>query len=796
MKVSLRWLSRYVDLDDLSPRQVLDDLTMSTCEVEGIEAFADGIDDVRVGRVVECGRHPDADKLSLTRVDTGAGELAQVVCGAPNVAQGQIVAVALPGASLPGGIKIKKTKIRGAESCGMICSEKELGLSGESDGIVVLEPGLTLGRRLVDVLPLRDHVLEIDNKSINHRPDLWGHHGIARELAAIHGRPLRPLCERVELPRKGRALPIRIDDPVGCPRYTGLVVEGVSASPSPAWLRYLLHAVGQRSIDLLVDLTNFVMLALGQPMHAFDVRRLDAGGIGVRRARAGETLRTLDGQERKLAPDDLLITSGDRPVALAGIMGGEGSAIAPDTRELFLESANFHPAVVRRTSTRLGLRTDSSARFEKALDPAFAELGVHAFVGLLQELCPGARPAGPLGDPSGFRYTPKPIRLRQARVDLKLGLPIEPARIRGILTGLEFGVSPTGDGFDVTVPSFRATKDITIEDDLIEEVGRMFRYDNIPEAPLRSVDRVPVREPEPWLARKLVELCATELGCHEVHDYSFVPDGLVRACRAGDHRYVGVTNPVTPETARLRRHVAPSLLGALSHCLTTATGARLCEDGKGYQPEVRDEHGLPGEVRELAVVFATRNGPPAYDELRERMAILCERTGHPPRIESPFVHDDVPWMHPGRTAAIECGTEVVGYVGTVHPEVCRNLKLPATTALASLDLRAMLRAGRTDLRYRPISPFPPQIVDVALLVPREARVADVAALLRDCGKKLVQAVELFEVYTGAGIPDDRKSLNFTVTLGATDRTLADADGERFLGRVRERVRELGGEMRG
>jgi phenylalanyl-tRNA synthetase beta chain len=795
MKISLAWLSRYVDLDDKTPQQVLLDLTMSTAEVEGIEAFGAGIDEVVIGRVVTRDRHPDADKLSLTTVDVGLGELQQIVCGAPNVAAGQKVAVVLPGATLPGGLKIKKSKIRGVESLGMICSERELGLSEAHEGILVLPGDAPVGRRFVEVFAVRDQVLEIDNKSINHRPDCWGHYGIARELAAIYRRPLRPLCAPLEFPSTGPRIEVEIADRAACPRYLGLCLDGVRSARSPDWLRWQLAAVGQRSIDLLVDLTNFVMFDLGQPMHAFDRAFLHGGPIGVRFAREGERMTTLDGIERPLAPTDLLITARDEPVALAGVMGGAGTMVAPGTSELFLESANFHAATIRRTSTRLGLRTDASTRFEKAQDPAQAELAVHRFVGLLQELCPGARPAGPLVDPAGFAPAPKTVALRKARLDLKLGVELEPARVRGILESLEFGVEDAPGGFAVTVPSFRATKDVAIEDDLIEEVGRMFRYDNIPERPLVSTVAVPPRDPELWLCRQLARLAATELGSHEVYDYSFVPDAVLAAAGADGQPYVRVTNPVAPEISRMRRHVLPSLLAALPQNLRSQAEVRLFEDGKGYHPEVRDADGLPFELRELAFAWARREGEHPYAELRNGIETLLARVGYRAQLRE-LLPEPPPWAHPARTVALHRLDRVVGYVGHLHPMVARAFELPAGTAIANLDVRALLATGVDDLRYAPISPYPTQPVDVALLVPVGARVGDCAAFLREVNPKLVRSVELFEVYVGEGIPGGQKSLNFTVTLGAMDRTLSAKDEERYLGRVRERCAEIGAALRG
>jgi phenylalanyl-tRNA synthetase beta chain len=795
MKISMRWLGRYVDLSDKNPEQILLDLTMSTAEVEGIEAFGAGIEDVVVGHVLTREKHPDADKLSVTTVDVGDGEPRQIVCGAPNVAAGMKVAVVQPGGSLPGGIKIKKTKIRGVESLGMICSERELGLSDAHEGILALPADAPIGARFVDAFPVQDHVLEIDNKSINHRPDLWGHYGIARELAAIYGRPLQPVCASIPFPASGRTMAVTLAEGVACPRYVGLVLEGVQAGRSPDWLRWQLFAVGQRPIDLLVDLTNFVMFDLGQPMHAFDLADLGQGPVGVRNARAGEVIRTLDGVDRTLDPSDLLITSEDRPVALAGIMGGEGTMVAAGTSTLFLESANFHAATIRRTSTRLGLRTDASARFEKAQDPANAELAVHRFVGLLQELCPGARPAGPLVDPAGWSYSAQTIRLRKARLDLKLGVSLGAERVQSILESLAFGVQADGDGFDVTVPSFRATKDITAEDDLIEEVGRMFRYDNIEEVPLVSTVTVPPREPELWLCRQLTRLAATELGAHEVYNYSFVPDDLLRAVGTLEQPHVRVQNPVAPEITRMRRHVLPSVLAALPANLRTHAEVRLFEDGKGYHPEHRDVDGLPGEVRELAIAVARRDGPHPYDELRFGIERLLERVGRPGTFDE-ILADPPAYVHPGRTVGITRDGRTVGYVGHLHPVAARALDLPAGVAVATLDVRALLGTEADEGRYAPVSPFPPQPVDVALLVPAATRVGAVATFLREIQPKVVRGVELFEVYIGEGIPEGSKSLNFTVTLGAMDRTLNAKDEEKYLSRVRERCSEVGATLRG
>ena len=806
MMVSLRWLSRHIDLSGLEPQQILADLTMSTAEIEDLIRFGDGLEPLVVGHVRKREKHPDADKLSVCEVDLGkAGGVTQIVCGAPNVDAGQRVVVIKPGDTLPpsggkGALKIKVGKIRGVESHGMICSESELGLSDEADGIFVLPPDTAIGARFVDVAAVQDWVFEIDNKSVNHRPDLWGHYGFARELAAIYGRELRPIeLPRVELPASGKTVDIIIDDREACPRYCGLVIDGVTGGPSPNELRWQLAAVGQRAINLPVDLTNFVMLDLGQPMHAFDLRHVGDGPIRVRRASAGERLTTLDGHARELTSDDLLICSGDRPEALAGIMGGEGTMVAADTTALFLESANFHPTTVRRTSMRLGLRTDASTRFEKAQDPANASLAVLHFLHLLQQHCPDAQAAGPLLDPAPFDYRPRSLLLRRDRLSLKLGVSLDDAVVEKILRSLAFDVATTADGFTCQPPSFRATKDVAIEDDLIEEVGRMYRYDNIPERALVSTAEPPPRNDELFLVRRMLEVSCLEFGCHEVYNYSFTPDAVLAAVGADQQQYLRVSNPVAPEITCMRRHVLPSLLATVEGNLRTAAAVRLVETGKGYHAEMKDDHGLPHEVREVAFVFARRDGAggsPPYGELRESVQHLLQRLGYPVVLRRKWSGSDQPWVHPARAVAIDRDGSPVGYVAHLHPRVARALDLPSSVAIACIDLRALLANGRQQPSYEPVPVYPELPVDVALLVDDATEVAAAAEFLQATGRKLVRRVELFEVYRSEQLPAGKKSLNFTVTLGADDRTLTDKDESKFLGKVRQNAASIGAELRG
>ncbi|MCH2187424.1 phenylalanine--tRNA ligase subunit beta, partial [Myxococcota bacterium] len=484
MLVSIRWLSRHIDLSGLSPEQICEDLTLSTAEVEGLEPFAPHLSDVLVGHVIERSAHPDADKLSVCRVEVGEEEALTIVCGAPNVASGQKVAVAPVGTVLPGDFKIKKSKIRGVASQGMICSVRELELGDDHDGIWVLDENAEVGASVSQALDLEDFVIEIDNKSLTHRPDLWGHRGIAGELAAIYSRPLKPL--EVGLPEwgDGNPFPVRIETSA-CSRYLALPIDGAHAAPSPDWLRFLLLAVGQRPIDQIVDISNFVMLDLGQPNHTFDRQKI-SGGINVRMAREKEHLLTLDGEDRSLQASDLVICSEDEPIALAGIMGGENSKVGEDTSALLLEVATFDPVIVRRTSARLALRTDSSARFEKNLDPTLPLVALGHFVRLLQSFQPEIQFPAALTDVGEWIDPAHTLTLRTERVHAALGKAVEEAEVEDILRRLGFGVQSAPAGFSVDVPSARSTKDITIERDLIEEIGRIHRYHNIPEQTLRA----------------------------------------------------------------------------------------------------------------------------------------------------------------------------------------------------------------------------------------------------------------------------------------------------------------------
>ena len=813
MKISYRWLGRHVDLAGLTPQEVANDLTIHTAEVEGLERFAPQLGDVVVGHVVERAKHPDADKLSLCKVDVGSrgdGRLVEIVCGAANVAKGQRVAVALPGTTLPGDLKIKKSKIRGVERQGIICAEREVALSDEHEGIWVLPSTAAPGTPVAQALDLEDWVIEIDNKSLTHRPDLWGHRGLAREVAAIRGRKLRALDLAFPKTAAGTPYPVRVES-AGCARYVGLPIHGVKNGRAPEWMRWLLLAVGQRPLDLLVDLSNFVMLDLAQPNHLFDLARLDKSGIRVRDARAGERMRTLDGVERALTSADMLICSGDEAVAVAGVMGGEASKVTGETSDLLLEAAAFHPATVRRTAARLGLRTDASARFEKSLDPTLPAQAAAHLVNLLRALQPGITLPRPAGDAGTWKDPAGTIELRPERARAVLGKALPDAELERLLTALELGVKKSGARWTVSIPSARATKDLRIEEDLIEEIGRMHGYGNIAAAQLMAPLAPAPFDERRALVRALQERLSGAAGFHEAMTYSFHEAAHAERLGISDEPHVRIVNPQIEGLDRVRRSVLPSLLAHLAHNRRQRDELRLFEIGKGYLPELASERGEPRERHECALVWLAPRESGARRELAGVFARLqgvledaLLAVGRPAAGWRRAQGEELPrWAHPGKCVAAELAGAANGgapaLLALLEPEIQTRLgltgELDGEVALAILDLDALLALQSTAPRFRSLPRFPGVKVDVAAALPEERTAGEVIAALRAAGKGLVESCELFDLYRGPNLGPGKKSLAFHVLLQAADRTLEEADQTKYLARVERALGELGGALR-
>jgi len=815
MLISYRWLGRHIDLSGISPQDVVDDLMLHTAEVESLEPFAPWLSDVVVGHVIERTKHADADKLSVCRVDVGdanpdgPGAL-QIVCGAPNVAAGQKVAVGRVGTVLPGDLKLKKAKIRGVESRGMICSERELELGDEHGGIWVLPDDAEIGQPVAAALDAEDWVLEIDNKSLTHRPDLWGHRGIASEIAAVRGMKLLPLDLTLPATGPGDPYPVRVETD-GCSRYIGLPIGNVRVEGSPNWLKFLLLATGQRPLDLLVDLSNFVMLDLAQPNHLFDLTLLSPEGIVVRDARVGEKMATLDDVERTFTAEDMLICTGDAPIAVAGVMGGEGSKVAPDTSELLLEVACFHPTTVRRTSSRLGLRTDASTRFEKNLDPTLPAKAAAHLVNTLRGIQPDITLPRQMGDGGTWTDPSCTVGLRPERARAVLGAPISDEEIGAILARLGFGVQG-GDPWQITVPSARATKDIGIEEDLIEEIGRMYGYGRIAETALMG-ELVPAAFDE---RRRLVRVIQDHLAgagrFHEALTHSFQRTELLTMLGVQDEPHICVVNPQIEDYDHVRRSVLPSLLGVLELNCRHHEEARLFEVGKGYipaDPSRSTGRGEPRELHQVAIVWAAphpdkgaRFDAGVFARLQGVLEDLFRAVARPIPGWTRAEDESAPaWAHPGKLvrARLSQDGEPAAVLAALEPGLKQRLgltgELERDVACAVVSVDALLAVASTAHDYRPIPRFPGVKVDVALAVDESVPAGDIAQTIERAGKGLVESLELFDLYRGESVGAGKKSLAYHVTLRARDKTLTDKESAKFLSRLERAVDGLGGELR-
>ncbi len=775
MFISCNWLSRHVDLSGVDLDELGDRFTLSVAELEGVVHVGGHLDaHVVVGHVLEVAAI-EGKKVRLTKVDTGAHGVRPIICGAPNVAAGQRVPVALPGANLD-GFEIKVAKVAGVESHGMICSEKELGIGDGHEGIMVLTEDAAPGTPIAELWDVADTLFEVDNKSLTHRPDLWGHRGIAREVAALLDRPLRPL--ELEVPfTEDRPLTVRVEDPVGCPRYSAVCLSGVSIAPSPMWMRLLLHRVGTRPINNVVDATNFVMLDLGNPLHAFDRRQIADDTIVVRRATEGEVFVTLDEQEHAVGPDDLLIADASRGVALAGVMGGLNSEIKDDTADVILEAANFDAALIRMTAQRLGIRTESSARFEKSLDPRLVEDASRAFCRLALELCPDARVTSSLHDVAAPYPAPTIIRLDTAKVDRRCGVDLGEDGVRKILENLDFGVEALGAGvLSVTVPTYRATKDIAIPEDLIEEVGRIYGYDNVtPQPPL-----VALNQPHDNARRRFEQQVRSYLslaaGHDEVQTYSFDFDPLLERLGLDPGERVLLRNPISAEMPAMRRSLVSNLLGVAERSARNFDDISVYELGRVFHPNPGGVAIQPTMLGALVARVLPEGDPNAalFFHLKGVLAGLAVAVHRAPlRLVQGGV--EAAWAHPVRQARVLLGDAEIGRIAEVHPLTIKKLDIRHHAAVVELDLDAWRASEPAPPSYRPLPRFPAVYRDFAVVVARDTPAEAVRDAIAGACPELIQDVAFQSAYTGAGVAEGHKSLAWSVTMRLDDRTLTDPE---------------------
>lgn len=778
MKVTYNWLKEFVDFD-LSPEALAELLTMLGLEVESIEYIGADLDDVIVAQVEERAQHPNADNLSLCRVNNGK-EVINVVCGAKNFKSGDKVALAQVGSTLPGDFKIKRSKIRGEESCGMLCSEKELALAEESAGIMVLPAELPLGRPVFEALGLKDVLFEIGLTP--NRADCLSVIGIAREIAAKLGGKVRYASHDIfETGADINSIAsVEIMDPDLCPRYAARYVSGCSIAPSPQWLVNRLKAVGQRSINNVVDITNYVLMEYGHPLHAFDFRQLAGGKIIVKRAAEGERFTTLDGQERVLASTDLTIRDAGRAVALAGIMGGENSEIAADTTDILLESAYFNPSAIRLTSKRLGIHTESSHRFERGADIEIVTTALDRAASLIAELAGGTVAKGTI-DAFPAPQPAKRLSVRVSRVNSILGLKLDEAAIAKIFANLEFDVVSSANGtLEVAVPSFRV--DLEREIDLVEEVARLHGFENIPTTmPIAQVfsDRIPRHQ---LLEREVRNHLVGE-GFNEVINFSFAShhDICKLNLAAADKRgaAIALLNPLVDEHAVMRTTLLPALLQTAAKNFSLRNlNLRLFEMRRVYWVKPGQE--LPDEPLHVAGIMTGLRSCEGWNQSRDPVdffdlkGVVESLTSLFKMPELSFVGGSVePYYHPGKAAAILCNNQLIGTMGEIHPDVQEAFEIDKPILYFELDFASLVELGSEIPLIKAPSRFPDTYRDIAMLMDADTPYAAVQECIRANKSDKIKAVEIFDLYTGDKIPDGQKSIAVRVRYGSFEKTLTD-----------------------
>jgi phenylalanyl-tRNA synthetase beta chain len=801
MRVPLEWLNEYVDAG-LPVRQLEDRLTMTGTKVEAVHHHGVGeLERFVVGRVLEASRHPDADRLTVCSVDVGDGGPQQIVCGAPNVAAGQTVAVARPGAVMPNGMELGVAKLRGVESNGMILAEDELGIGTDHAGIMVLDDAHAPGTPLETVLPIATAVLELEVTP--NRPDCLGIYGVAREVHAATGAPLVPPPWADDPGSEGPVAEAQVvvEDPDLCPRFTARVFEDVRLGPSPAWLKARLMAAGVRPISNVVDISNYVMLLVGNPVHTFDLDRIEGGRLVVRRARAGEQLTTLDDLVRTLDHEMLLIEDAAGPTSIAGIMGGARSEIHDGTTRVLLEVANWNGPNIHRTSQLLGLRSEASGRFEKGLAPEQAMEAQIVATKLMLELA-GARLAPGTIDVGGPGPAPKVIRLREHRVAELLGRAIPRPRQAEILTALEFGVAEADDGLDVSVPAFRRN-DVYREADLVEEVARIDGLEKLPATlPKRrgSAGRLTTAQ---RLRRRAVDALVGR-GMYETVGWSFTDPGLADRLRlaADDPRrdFVVLQNPMSEDHSVLRTTLAGALLDAARH--NAARGMpdlALFECGTVYRATGEK---LPHEHRALGAMLTGRLQPQTWGTAEPPQAgffaakALLGAALEAIRVSWQIEPATEPFLHPGRTARVIAGGEDVGWIGELHPLVARTWDLDHGAALFEVDLDRVLGHANAVPQYVDLTSFPALRMDLSVTLPEDVPAATVVASVREAGGDLLADARVFDLYHGEQVGAGRKSLALALAFRAPDRTLTDEDVAPLRERIVAALRDgLGGELR-
>lgn len=793
MLISMNWISEFTDLSGINLKELIGRFTLSTAEVEEIHEYGKKIKDVVVGKIIEISDHPNSKRLHLVKVDIGT-EVVGCVCGAPNVFVGAIVPFAKLGGQV-GDLEIKEAKIAGETSHGMCCSEKELGISDDHSGLMILDDTYPLGTDIKTFMQLEDTIFEVDNKSLTNRPDLWGHYGIAREISVLTKRPLKPLdVVNTSIYKDLAQVDVKVEDSDKCFRYSCITISNIKEKKSPINMRIRLTYCGMRPINLLADLTNYLMMELGQPMHAFD--NLKVSKIRVKTYPEQVNFLTLDGVERKVDTETLLICDEKEPVAVAGIMGGELSEITADTDSVLLESANFDGVSVRKSAVRLGLRTDASSRYEKTIDPELTVPAIERFIKLLSDIDPGVKVTSSLTDSYVKHYDTIKIDFDKAYVDKYTGIDISSDQIEETLTALGFGVTRNADIFNLVVPTWRATKDVTMKADIIEEITRVYGYDNFDIRSTKSF-LTPVRHSvERSNEYRIKELLAERYAMNEVHSYIWYESKMNKELGIVTEPNIRIINSVTAENDTIRSTMIPSLLGFVAKNADNNPEMGMFEIGR-VANGLRED-GLCDERKRLGIVVASKklSDKEIYFKCKEiiEQTLLAIKNIHPTFTNK----EDLAtynYVHPVNSASIKLKDEEIGYFSVINPKIKNKIDKKLNVAFAEIDIELMEKVAAEKLRYNEVSKYPGVTIDLSLLTDKELRYENIVTSVNEYKCEYLQNFHLVDIFEDEKLLPGKKSVTVRFEFISKERTLEGQEIQTMVDELLSILAQKGIELR-
>ena len=778
MLISMNWISEFTDLKGVDLKDLINRFTLSTAEVEDIYEMGKNIKDVVVGKIIEVNNHPNSKKLHLVKVDIGT-EVVEVVCGAPNVYVGAVVPFAKLGGQV-GDLEIKEVPIVGVLSSGMCCSEKELGISDDNSGLMIIEEDYPLGTDIKEFMELEDTIFEVDNKSLTNRPDLWGHYGIAREIAALNKRPLKPL-ELVDTSVYKSLAPIdlKVEDNERVYRFSCITMDNINIKKSPINMRIRLTYCGMRPINLLADLTNYLMMELGQPMHAYDNTKVRE----IRVKTYPETIEflTLDDTLRKVDNDTLMICNSKEPVGIAGIMGGELSSISDDTSSVLLESANFDGASVRKSATRLGLRTDASARYEKTLDPEMTSLAIERFIKLIMDIDPGVKVTSSLTDAYVKRYDDITVDFDKAYVDKYTGIDISADMMEETLTNLGFKVKRDGDTFSVGVPSWRATKDVTMKADIVEEITRIYGYDNFDTYSTSSLLTPVHQSVERDNEYRIKSLLSYKYDMNEVHSYIWYETKINKELGIETEPNIRIVNSLTAENDTIRSTIIPSLLGFIPKNVDNNPEIGIYEIGR--VSDGLKEDGMCNEKKRLGIVVASKklNEKEVFFKLKEAIEqVLMDIKSIAPEFVENDTINKYNYVHPINSAGIKLKDEEIGYFSVLNPKVRDKIDKKLNVAFAEIDIDDMEKVEELPLEYKEVSKYPGVTVDLSLIVEKSISYKTLSSYIDMYPCQYLNRYYLVDIFEDEKQLPGKKSVTVRFEFVSMERTLESNEVQKMV----------------